>query len=410
MALAPVGFALYQAGLVAQRSARELRRADLPGAMRGAGLRVAGRNGVAAPATPARLRPVATASEWRTLRAHVPEPHVLQSWEWGEIKGQTEWHADRLAVESAAGRAAMQFLWRQPLGSVPVRIGYVPKGPVLDWSNLDLVDEALGAVEDHARALGCIFVKIDPDVRDDTGQGRLVLHALERRGWRYSTDQVQFKNTAYTDVRVREEALLAGMKNKWRYNVRLAEKRGITVREAGLPDLPAFYGLYLETGQRDGFLIRPYEYYQAAWTTMLRAQGDAGNPAGGALLLAEHTEEEAPVAGLFLFRYGARTWYFYGASSERRRRDMPNHLLQWEALRWAQRQGCAVYDWWGAPTNPDDADDSMQGVWQFKQGFGAEFQSHIGAWDFVVSRRFTGSTQRRCRRCWQRCGASGSSR
>jgi lipid II:glycine glycyltransferase (peptidoglycan interpeptide bridge formation enzyme) len=109
------------------------------------------------------------------------------------------------------------------------------------------------------------------------------------------------------------------------------------------------------------------------------------NPAGGALLLAEHADEPTPVAGLFLFRYGARAWYFYGASSERRRRDMPNYLLQWEALRWALAQGCTVYDWWGAPTQLDDPDDGMQGVWQFKQGFGAVFQPHIGAWDYVVS-------------------------
>jgi lipid II:glycine glycyltransferase (peptidoglycan interpeptide bridge formation enzyme) len=102
------------------------------------------------------------------------------------------------------------------------------------------------------------------------------------------------------------------------------------------------------------------------------------------LLLAEHAEEPAPVAGIFLFRYGQRAWYFYGASSERRRRDMPNYLLQWSALCWSLAQGCTVYDWWGAPTQLEDEKDQMQGVWQFKQGFEAEFQPHIGAWDFPV--------------------------
>ncbi|MCB0149489.1 MAG: peptidoglycan bridge formation glycyltransferase FemA/FemB family protein, partial [Caldilineaceae bacterium] len=69
----------------------------------------------------------------------------------------------------------------------------------------------------------------------------------------------------------------------------------------------------------------------------------------------------------------------------RRRRDMPNYLLQWVAMQWALAQGCTTYDWWGAPTDLDDADDGMQGVWQFKQGFGAEFQPHVGAWDYVIS-------------------------
>ena len=84
-------------------------------------------------------------------------------------------------------------------------------------------------------------------------------------------------------------------------------------------------------------------------------------------------------------KYGDRAWYFYGASTDRRRRDMPNYLLQWEAMSWAQRNGCSVYDWWGAPTDQDDPLDAMQGVWQFKRGFGAEFQQHIGAWDYVTN-------------------------
>ena len=132
-------------------------------------------------------------------------------------------------------------------------------------------------------------------------------------------------------------------------------------------------------------MIRPFAYYQTTWQSYLAAQGEPGNPAGGALLLAEHDDDPNPVAGIFLLRYGQRAWYFYGASSERHRRDMPNYLLQWEALRWSLAQGCTLYDWWGAPTQIDDPDDSMQGVWQFKQGFGAAFQPHVGAWDYAVS-------------------------
>jgi lipid II:glycine glycyltransferase (peptidoglycan interpeptide bridge formation enzyme) len=322
---------------------------------------------------------------WRALLAETPAPHVLQSWEWGEVKAQTGWRADRLALTTADGAAACQFLWRQPVPVLPVRIGYAPKGPALDWSNLDLVDATLAAIERHARRRGCVFVKIDPDVREDTTTGRLALHALQRRGWRFSPEQVQFKNTATTGLIGDEDALLAAMKSKWRYNIRLAEKRGVTVRLGQEADLPAFYDLYAETGARDGFLIRPPDYYLTTWQTFLRAQTDVANPAGGALLLAEHPDDPQPVAALFLLRYGATTWYFYGASSERHRRDMPNHLLQWEALRWARAQGCTTYDWWGAPDRLDDLDDRMQGVWQFKQGFGAEFQPHIGAWDYVVS-------------------------
>ncbi|MBK8797310.1 MAG: peptidoglycan bridge formation glycyltransferase FemA/FemB family protein [Anaerolineales bacterium] len=397
MPIDPLGARLYTAGLSARqwqaeaiKSLRALTaKPDGVDASPTSSKPPSQNHGVPAPERPEIEHPTVkqatSVEQWHGVLAQIPSPHVLQSWEWGEIKAQTAWRAERLAVETAAGLAAFQFLWRQPLPYAPVRIGYAPKGPLLDWSNLDLVDDALAAIEAHARRTGCIFVKIDPDVRADTTVGRLALHALQRRGWRSSVEQIQFKHTATSDLSRGEDALLATMKSKWRYNIRLAEKRGVTVRLGEEADLPAFYALYAETGQRDGFLIRPPDYYLTTWKTFLRAQVAPDNPAGGALLLAEHPDDPQPVAGLFLLRYGATAWYFYGASSERHRRDMPNYLLQWEAMRWAIAQGCATYDWWGAPTVLDDPSDRMHGVWQFKQGFGARLQPHIGAWDYVVS-------------------------
>lgn len=388
MPIDALGARLYSIGLSARRwqAARTDALRNLQTVAAKAGAISRARVGELTPRTRSSLHTecIASAGRWREALAQTPAPHVLQSWEWGEVKAQTGWRAERVVVETDSGLAAFQLLTRQPFPLLPLRVGYAPKGPAVDWANLDQVDATLAAIEAHARRRGCIFVKIDPDVREDTTVGRLALHALQRRGWRFSAEQVQFKNTATTDLTASEEALLAAMKSKWRYNIRLAEKRGVRVRLGEASDLSVFYDLYAETGARDGFLIRPAAYYLATWQTFLRAQAEADNPAGGALLLAEHPDDPQPVAGLFLLRYGAVTWYFYGASSERHRRDMPNHLLQWEALRWARAQGCTTYDWWGAPTVLDDPDDRLQGVWQFKQGFGAEFQSHIGAWDFVV--------------------------
>ena len=397
MPLDTIGFRVYQMGLAARGTVEAAQvAADRLLASTRRGTRSGGNAAPdAAMVVPPDLVPaptltvgcflIDTANEWRNVLNRLPAPHVLQSWEWGEVKGQTGWHARHYLLTGTAGEAAFQLLWRQPVAGVPLRMAYVTKGPLLDWDNLDLVDITLDAIEHEARLLKCIYVKIDPDVRADTTTGHLVLHALQRRGWRYSADQVQFKNTGCSDLTVGEETLLAQMKQKWRYNVRLAEKRGVTVRQGGEQDFAAFYALYGETGARDGFLIRPYDYYASTWRTFLRAQDQADNPAGGVLLLAEHADDPQPLAGLFLLRYGRRAWYFYGASSERHRRDMPNYLLQWEALRWSLAQGCTVYDWWGAPTHPDDPEDPMQGVWQFKQGFGADLQPHIGAWDFAVS-------------------------
>ena len=166
------------------------------------------------------------------------------------------------------------------------------------------------------------------------------------------------------------------MKPKWRYNIRLAERRGVVVRDGAAADLPAFYAMYAETGGRDGFLVRPFDYYRAIWERFL-ADGL------GHVLLAE--VEGAPVAGLLIFRYGPTAWYFYGASTAQSRDLMPNHALQWAALRWAKAAGCTRYDWWGAPDVLDES-DPMWGVYRFKQGFGGEFTPWIGAWDFPATR------------------------
>ena len=174
-----------------------------------------------------------------------------------------------------------------------------------------------------------------------------------------------------SDLAMDEEAMLAGMKSKTRYNIRLAGRRGVDVQPSD--DFETFYDLYLDTSIRDGFLIRPQDYYLAVMERMK-------NNGLGQLLLADVDGEV--VSGVFLFRFGPTAWYFYGASSDQHRRDMPAYLLQWEAMRWAKAHGCTTYDWWGAPDELDE-DDRMWGVYRFKQGFGGQFTRWIGAWDFA---------------------------
>ncbi len=325
-------------------------------------------------------------ADWNSALADLPAAHVLQTWEWGTFKSRYGWQPSRhLWLDSAGGRpcAAASFLTRR-LGRHPSAVMYVPKGPTLDYGNTSLLDQVLAYLEDTARRERALFLKIDPDVRADAAEGRMVVEILRGRGWRPSREQIQFRNTMLVDLSHSPEELLAAMKSKTRYNLRLAGRRGVAVRQGVLADLPLLYEMYAETAARDGFVIRPEDYYHDAWGSFIEA--------GLAQPLIAEVEGE-PVAMVVIFHFpsnplrtgAGRAWYMYGASRAAHREKMPNHLLQWEAMRWAREQGCAVYDMWGAPDELDES-DPLWGVYRFKQGFGGEFVRHVGAWDFPISR------------------------
>jgi lipid II:glycine glycyltransferase (peptidoglycan interpeptide bridge formation enzyme) len=248
---------------------------------------------------------------------------------------------------------------------------YVPKGPLLDWANDVLRARALDDLEALARRERAVFIKIDPDV----SAAPELEQELGQRGWRFSSDQIQFRNTVRLDLSRSEDDLLAAMKQKTRYNIRLAEKKGVRIRAGSLADLDVLYRMYAETSVRDGFVIRSPEYYHDAWGSFITA--GLAQP-----FIAEVAEE--PVSGLILFKFAHTAWYLYGMSREAHREKMPNHLLQWEAMRWAKAQGCEIYDFWGAPDEFVES-DPLWGVWKFKEGFGGQVVHHIGAWDYAPS-------------------------
>jgi peptidoglycan pentaglycine glycine transferase (the first glycine) len=313
---------------------------------------------------------------WNRHVAGLPCAHVLQSWQWGDFKSRYGWHAERRAWP----RAAAQVLARTALRGL--RVLYVPKGPLLDWADAGQRAEVLGALESLARRQRAILIKVDPDVPRSVGPpgaeqpsplGAAVEADLRRRGWLASREQVQFRNTAVLDLRQGDAELLAAMKPKTRYNLRLAERKGVTVREGGPSDLDLLYRLYAETAVRDGFAIRSRDYYQDAWGRFVTA--GLAQP-----FLAEVAGE--PVAALILFAFAGTAWYMYGMSREAHRDKMPNHLLQWRAITWARARGCLTYDFWGAPDRFQPG-DPLWGVWRFKEGFGVQVERHIGAWDYA---------------------------
>ena len=261
---------------------------------------------------------------------------------------------------------------------------YVSKGPALDYTDANLLDEVIAELENRARQQQAVWLKIDPDVIHGTGLphsdndlpnavGTAVTERLKQRGWRLSASQVQFRNTIHIDLAPSDDDMLMAMSANTRRKIRAAHKKEVTIRAAGLDDLPTLYRLYQVTGQRDGFLIRPFDYYRRAWQTFMRA-GLAH------AFIAEY--QGKAIAQLILFHFGRKCWYFYGASSNEERNRMPNYALQWEAIQWAKSQGYVIYDMWGAPDVFDES-DRLWGVYRFKRGFRGQVIRYIGAWDYA---------------------------
>jgi lipid II:glycine glycyltransferase (peptidoglycan interpeptide bridge formation enzyme) len=263
---------------------------------------------------------------------------------------------------------------------------YAPKGPLLDWTNESLRNRVLDDLQSFAKKQGAIFLKMDPDVVLGTGipkgeddvidnDGQAVISDLKRRGWRYSLDQIQFKNTVIIDLKASEEEILARMKQKTRYNIRLARKKGVMVRIGTLKDLAILYEMYAETSMRDGFVIRDEGYYRTVWQMFMSSEEPTCEP-----LIAE--VEGQPVAAIFVFYFAGRAYYVYGMSRDIHREKMPTYWLQWEAMKRAKVKGCRVYDLWGAPDMFNES-DTMWGVYRFKEGLGGKVVRTVGAWDFA---------------------------
>ena len=260
---------------------------------------------------------------------------------------------------------------------------YSPKGPLFDGS-VETGQVILEQMKDFARNKKAIFLKIDPDIILGTGietqesevnpSGVLFQKHLQTTGWKFSPDQIQFRNTLQVNLEPDPGDLLSGMKQKTRYNIRLAEKKGVNIRIGTKKDLPDLYSMYAETALRDHFILRDKNYYLHAWELFMDSQ--MAEP-----LIAEVDHE--PVAAVMVFRFARKAWYVYGMSRENHREKMPNHLLQWQAILRAKAAGCTIYDFWGAP-NEFHENDPLWGVFRFKEGFGGQVIRTVGAWDYVL--------------------------
>jgi lipid II:glycine glycyltransferase (peptidoglycan interpeptide bridge formation enzyme) len=364
------------------------------------------------PKNPPQVNPVL----WNTAISHLYGAHVLQTWEWGKVKSQFGWQPhylvwfreddqyklstnhlpDRLKQKGLVA-AALTLQRNIRIGGFSHRMGiiYVPKGPLLDWSDSPLRHRVLQDLKEFAQKHGAIFIKIDPDLELGTGipgktasnehsLGVSVVNDLKADGWQFSEEQVQFRNTVLIDLGQSEEELLANMKQKTRYNINLALRKGVSTRIGKQTDIDMLIRMYAETSIRDGFVIRNDTYYREVWNTFMSDQKTEQYDRPFAEALVAEVNGES-IAGAIIFRFARKAWYLYGMSRMIHRDKMPNYLLQWEAIKRAKAAGCTIYDLWGAPDEFDET-DPLWGVFRFKEGLGGTIHRYLGAWDLPMNR------------------------
>jgi len=307
-----------------------------------------------------------TPTEWQKIAEIMKDIHLLQRREWGDLKSGFGWYARYLSN----GTVGAQILFRKlPFGYT---IAYIPKGPigpVAEWQSL------WKPLDQLCRQENAIFLKIEPDAWEEQA-GSI---SPQFNGYAAPAASIQPRQTITIDLHGSEENWLEKMKQKTRYNIRLAQKKDVVITQTD--DVETFQRLMSITGSRNEFGVHDFHYYQRAHTLF--------SPGFSRILLASY--ENQPLAAIMLFFSGSRSWYLYGASSDLERNRMPAYLLQFEAMKLSAQRNCTQYDLWGIPDASEDdlennfekRSDGLWGVYRFKRGFGGAIKRSIGAFDRI---------------------------
>lgn len=304
------------------------------------------------------------------VTAH-PRGHYMQTSLWGRARPDWQWRGMILRGKSREILATVALMSR---GSAILgrKIFYAPRGPV--FSALEHYRELTEFLIRYTRDQGGYLLRIDPPVCAGDQEFREVAEDLGFRiDLRADFTTFQPKNVYQVMLSgLTEGELLARFHPKTRYNIHLAQKRGVTVRQVRTAYLPVFLEMMRQTARRDGFRARNEEFFHR----ILDANGEEVS-----LLLAER--DGKPLAGAIEIIQGSRAWYAYGCSFDHGRKDMPNALLQWEMIRRAMASGCSIYDMRGVEGWPGD-DGPGKGLHRFKQGFDGRLVEYVGQMDLIL--------------------------
>lgn len=290
--------------------------------------------------------------------------HPLQSWEWGEFRKamgidvvRRIWPTDHEPIEGQ--------LTFHKIPHTPWTVGYFPKGPAI-------TPDMAADLRKLGMEKNAIFIQLEPDVEAPA------FRKPEGIPYLRTAHRPLFTNHTFVlDLSLAESELLNRMHSKTRYNLRVAQKHNVTVREDNSDTAFAQYlALNEETTSRQGFYAHNKTYHQTMWATM-RAAGIAR--------LFTATHEGKVLAAWIIFCWNTTIYYPYGTSSRQHREVMAPTLLLWEIARWGKSHGYTSFDLWGALGESPDPNDPWFGFHRFKQGFNPRLVQFAGSFDLIIN-------------------------
>jgi len=299
-----------------------------------------------------------------------PDGHPMQTYSWGEFKKSHGWTPRYFQVNDAHGICgSFVGLEKSKFG---IRILYIPKGPL--WSNDESREFIFSKIKQLAKEY--FFVRISP-ASFNLSQNNAFQDILQNNGFMYSKNkQLQTKATIYIDINPAEEDILASFHTKTRYNVRLAEKRGVTVENLHVKDIDVFYELMQKMAKRQSYSLHNKDYFLDLF------QNHSG------IVDFFVARYEGKIIGTLVILHGSqKSFYLYGAFDNEYRKHMANYLLHWEVIKFAKNRGDKIYDLQGIPvdTSPEHP---MYNFYKFKKGFSNKEIEFPGEYDFTNYKLF----------------------
>lgn len=324
------------------------------------------------------IQEITDKAQWNGFITSQPRGHLLQSYEWGELNKYLGGRIYRLGARENGHLVGAMMLTISPVPiPVPgVRFNwlYCSRGPTVERPDSPALAALIESVQKIARAERAVVLRLEPNIADDDPQLDRWIASYHDLGFQTNPHAVHGRRSWVLDIRPGDEQLLANFKMTWRQNVRVAERKGVIIREAeNDADFDAYYELLKITSERDAFFIHNKDYHREI-LRQFSGQGDA------VLYLAEH-EGEA-IAAKMLIRYGDWCWDMFGASSNHKRNLKPNYLLQYRCIQWAKSRDSSYFDFRTIPEILEPGEE-MWGVYEYKKGFGGFSRLNMPTQDYV---------------------------